>query len=155
MANADTDTPQERNKKVVLASIDAINKHDVDAVLKDAAPDMVDMMDGSTGKVMKIDSVRVMIQNWFTAFPDYKQEHMDAVAEGNKVMVSSDCSGTWKGEFMGMKPSGKSFNVKDVDIFTFNDQGKITMHRSIQQMDGVLASVGMPMPPGHEEAKKQ
>jgi hypothetical protein len=33
---------------------------------------------------------------------------------------------------MGIKPTGKSFKYRDVDLFTFNDAGQITEHRSVQ-----------------------
>jgi predicted ester cyclase len=88
----------------------------------------------------------MMLQSWLTAFPDYKQDNIDYVAEGNKVITIYDASGTWKGDFMGMKPTGKSLKTRDVDIFTFNDAGKIASHRSIQNMGAVMASVGMPAP---------
>ena len=54
-------------------------------------------------------------------------------------------SGTFKAELMGMKPTGKSFKVKDVDIYTFNDDGKITEHRSVQSMATMLSQVGAKM----------
>ena len=45
------------------------------------------------------------------------------------------------GEFMGMKPTGKSFKLKDVDLFTFNDAGKITEHRSVQSSQTYINQV--------------
>jgi len=46
---------------------------------------------------------------------------------------------------MGMKPTGKSYKLKDVDLFTFNDEGKITEHRSVQSMETMLSQVGAKM----------
>jgi hypothetical protein len=46
---------------------------------------------------------------------------------------------------MGMKPTGKSFKVKDVDLFTFNDEGKITEHRSVQSGKTMMDMVGAKM----------
>jgi len=68
-----------------------------------------------------------------------------AIAEGNQVAVFGDWSGTFKGDLMGMKPTGKSAKWKDVDIYTFNDEGKITEHRSIQSMTSILWQVGAKM----------
>ncbi len=44
-----------------------------------------------------------------------------------------------------MKATGKSFKAKDVDIFTFNDAGKITEHRSVQSMATLMQQLGVPM----------
>ena len=81
-----------------------------------------------------------------TAFPDFKGENFTTIAEGNHVVVIGDWSGTFKGDLMGVKPTGKSFKVKDVDIFTFNDEGKITEHRSIQSIEHIMSQVGAKWP---------
>jgi predicted ester cyclase len=77
---------------------------------------------------------------WLSNVQDYKGENLEAVADDNKVFVYGDWSRTFKGDFMGMKVAGKKFKAKDVDIFTFNDEGKMTEHRSIQSMAGLMAS---------------
>ena len=49
---------EEHNKQIVMASMKGIENHDVAAVLKDAAPDIVDYGDGSMNPVKGIDSLR-------------------------------------------------------------------------------------------------
>jgi predicted ester cyclase len=93
-----------------------------------------------------VDSAKKSFETFLAAFPDMKGENFTTIAEGNHVAVIGDWSGTFKGELMGMKPTGKSFKVKDVDIFTFNDEGKITEHRSIQSFATMFAQVGATMP---------
>ena len=56
---------------------------------------------------------------------------------------SEDSEG--EGEMMGMKPTGKSFKMKDVDIYTFNDAGKVTEHRQAQSAQEVMMRVGAMM----------
>ena len=136
---------EERNKKVAMASIeDGINKHNVDAVLKDMAPDGKDYGDGTYPSVNH-DSARYWLTAWLTAFPDIKGENLKAVADGDYVMVWGDWSGTWKGDFMGQKATGKSFEIKDVDIFRFNDEGKITEHHVVQHWGTSANQVGLKM----------
>ena len=135
----------EKNKQTALAAIDAVNNHDADALFKDAAADITDYGDGSTPPVKGIDSNKQFFKMYVAAFPDAKGENFLAVSEGNHGMVAGDWSGTFKGEFMGVKPTGKSFKIKDVDIFTFNDEGKITEHRVIQSMETVFLQVGAKM----------
>lgn len=135
----------EKNKETALASEQSITSHNANGVLKDAAPDMVDYGDGSAPPVKGIDSGKASLQGFLTAFPDVKGENLMAIAEGNHVAVFGDWSGTFKGELMGMKPTGKSFKVKDVDLFTFNDEGKITEHRSVQSFETYMTQVGATM----------
>jgi len=133
------------NKAKALAVEEGFNNHDGNAVLKDAAPDVIDYGDGSTPPAKGIDSVKAFLQSYFTAFPDMKGENFLAIAEGNHVAVFGDWSGTFKGEAMGMKPTGKQFKVKDVDLFTFNDKGQITEHRSVQSTQTIMSQVGASM----------
>ena len=46
-----------------------------------------------------------------TAFPDMHQTIEDMVAEGDKVAHSVTWRGTFKGEYMGIAPTGKKFTV--------------------------------------------
>jgi predicted ester cyclase len=131
-----------KNKETALAVLQSVNSHNVDAVLKDASPDMVDYGEGSTPPAKGIDSCKALLQMFLTAFPDIKGENLMAIAEGNHVAVFGDWSGTFKGEMMGMKPTGKSYKVKDVDLFTFNDAGKMTEHRSVQSNETIMMQVG-------------
>ena len=135
----------EKNKQRAMAAIQAVVNHDADGLFKDAAPDFTDYNDGSMPPVKGIDSNKKFFQMFLTAFPDMKGENLTAIAEGNQVAVFGDWSGTFKGDLMGMKPTGKSAKWKDVDIFTFNDDGKFTEHRSIQSMTTILSQVGAKM----------
>lgn len=138
---------EERNKKVVLESMDAMNAHNPDNVLKNVTADGVDYGDGNMPPVKGMDSVKASINAFLAAFPDYKGDNLQAVADGDKVMVYGDWSGTFKNDFMGMKATGKSFKVKDVDIFEMNDEGKITSHRNIMPWAAIMEQVGAKMPP--------
>lgn len=136
---------EERNKKTVLASLEGVSAHDVNVMLKDAATDITDYGDGSGPPMKGIDTARAGIAAWFAAFPDVKGENFKAVADGDWVMVWGDWSGTWKGDFMGQKPTGKSYKIKDVDIFKLNDEGKITEHHYVQSWMNTASQVGMKM----------
>lgn len=137
---------EERNKNVVLESMAAMNNHNPDDVLKNVTADGVDYGDGSMPAVKGIDSVKAGMKGFLAAFPDYKGDNLEAVADGDKVMVYGDWSGTFKNDFMGMKATGKSFKVKDVDIFTLNDEGKITSHRNVLPWSAIMEQVGAKMP---------
>jgi predicted ester cyclase len=127
-----TEDKEERNKQTALSSINAVIAGDVDGALKSLAPDATDYMDGSMPPIKGTDSITANLKMWRSALSEYKGDNLLAVADGDRVVVFGDWSGTFKTDFMGMKTAGKSFKVNDADIFKFNEDGKITEHRSIQ-----------------------
>lgn len=144
--SASTEDKEERNKKIILASLDGVNAHDVAVVLKDASPDITDYGDGSGPPMKGIDTAKAGIASWFAAFPDVKGENLTVVADGDWVMVWGDWSGTWKGDFMGQKATGKSYKVKDVDVFKLSDDGKILEHHFVQSPMTSGMQIGMKPP---------
>lgn len=135
------DSMVEKNKATALASVTALFNGKIDEGFKDCSTDYVDYGDGSEAPVKGADSAKAGFKMYITAFPDMKGENLMVIGDGNHVAVFGDWSGTFKGEFMGMKPTGKSFKVKDVDLFTFNDAGKITEHRSVQSAQTYINQV--------------
>jgi predicted ester cyclase len=142
-----TEGKAEKNKATALASVMGVNAHDAEAMLKDVTTDAMDYGDGSMPPVKGVDSIKAGINAWLAAFPDVKGENfMVMTDDGTHVAVFADWSGTFKNDFMGMKATGRSYKLKDADIFTFNEEGKITEHRSIQSNMVMGSQVGMEPP---------
>jgi predicted ester cyclase len=57
------------------------------------------------------------------AFPDWHEEIVELVAEGNTVAGRFRCSGTHLGEFLGEAPTGKRMDVEEV-FFLRVEEGK-------------------------------
>ncbi len=51
------------------------------------------------------------------AFPDWHETIEDIIAEGDKVWVRLSYTGTHRGEFMGLSPTGKKIASTAVDIY--------------------------------------
>lgn len=134
-----------KNKQAALNNIQAYAKKDFDAAFKDYTPDFVDYGSGEMKPMKNQDSMKMDLKNFYVAFPDYKVENLKAVAEGNIVIVTADWSGTFKKEYRNVKPTGKSFKTTDADIFTFNDAGKISSHRTIQSITTIFNQLGISM----------
>ena len=145
--NSSMESKRARNEQTALASVQGINAHDVNAILKDAATEVTDYSDGSMAPVKNMDTIRAGITAWLNAFPDIKGENLMAMsdADGRHVIVVGDWTGTFKNDFMGMKATNKSFKYSDGDILTFNDEGKITEHRSLQSNMTAMAQIGAKM----------
>jgi predicted ester cyclase len=65
--------------------------------------------------------VRQAFTSFRAAFPDWREEIVDMVAEGDKIAVRLRCSGTLQGEFMGAKPTGRRQEVDEVFFLRVRD----------------------------------
>ena len=65
----------------------------------------------------------------------------DMIAEGDQVAARLTTSATQVGEFMGMPPSGKTYEIEEIHIFRLRD-GKVTEHwHQLDQM-GMMKQLG-------------
>jgi predicted ester cyclase len=137
---------EERNKKTAMASIEGVEKRDVDQVLKDVTPDAVDYNNGEFPAAKGIDSIKAGLKAWLDAMGSVKGSNLVYVADGDYVLVYGDWEGKFKSDFMGMKTAGKSYKLKDVDILKFNDDGKIIEHRNVQSNAAMFSQLGIQPP---------
>jgi steroid delta-isomerase-like uncharacterized protein len=85
---------------------------------------------------------------WLTAaFPDLRIEVEDLVAEGDKVLAYITMRGTHRGEFQGIEPSGRSFEVKAMHLFRIRD-GKAVEHWAVREDLPMLLQLGLRVVPG-------
>ncbi len=125
------ETKEEQNKQIALMCIRAWSNGNIDEIVKHLASNTIEFGDESTPPARGGDSVKYFMQMWNSSVKDYKSDNELAVADGDYVFVYAGWSGTFKNDFMGMKTTGKSFKFKDVDIFKFDDESKITEHRAV------------------------
>lgn len=67
--------------------------------------------------------VKRLFTEFYTASPDWREEIVELVAEGNTVAGRFRCSGTHLGEFLGEAPTGKRMDVEEV-FFLRVEEGK-------------------------------
>ena len=80
------------------------------------------------------------------AFPDFHYTIEDMVGEGDYVALRLTSQGTMKGEFMGMKPSGKHAVWSSMDFARLKD-GKVVEYWGIEDQLSMLQQLGFaPMP---------
>ncbi len=137
------ETKQERNKKVIMASMESFMKGDIDGTFKDIAPDFTDNNDGTMAPITSIDTLKSLLKTVMNSIENYKGENLKYYADGDYVLVYGDWGGIFKNDLMGIKATGKPVKFKDVDIFKLNDEGKIAEHSAIQNLGAVLMTAGM------------
>ena len=101
----------EANKKLVRTLIDEVmNKRQLDAVDRFLAPDFVEhnpnLPQGREGRKQFAAAVHA-------GFSDYRGEIVEILAEGDKVVVRTQWSGTQDGPFLGLPPSGNKGALRD------------------------------------------
>lgn len=163
---AKTESKAEKNKKTIMKGMDAMaSSHDANKVLADAAPDFMEYQDGTTPPI-KGDTAKMGLQSYLNSFPDMKMENSMYFADDHNVVVVSDYTMTFKNDLVipGMPPikaTGKTAKVKDVDIFTINDNGKVASHRSIYPSGALFMQLGVdmsqlqPPPPAGDKKKEE
>jgi len=81
------------------------------------------------------------------AFPDFTMEIVDLIAEGDTVVGHFKCSGTHRGEWLGVPGTGRRFeDVDEVYIFQIRD-GKLVSARGVEDNLSRLRQLGIF--PGH------
>lgn len=72
---------------------------------------------------------------------DTKMTIEDVIAEGDRVAVRITSSAVQSGEFMGMAPSGKRYEIGEIHIFRVSD-GRIAEHWHQADFMGMMKQLG-------------
>jgi predicted ester cyclase len=76
------------------------------------------------------------------AFPDFQYTIDDEVAEGDRVVHRLTGSGTMKGDFQGMKASGKKATWQEMHIGRIDGEGQIVEHWAVVDQVSMLTQLG-------------
>jgi predicted ester cyclase len=79
-----------------------------------------------------------------SAFPGFKTMLTHTIAEGGKVVVFTNTTGTMKGPFMfapGIKPTGKEYSFQTADLYRIEND-KIAEHWDVIEIMDMLQKMG-------------
>lgn len=110
----------EDNKRLVRRLVEeALARHD---------PDVVDEI--ATGEFAQ--AAKRWVSPFRGAFPDFKMQIVELIAEGDTVVAHFRCSGTHRGEWLGVPATGRRFeNVDEIYIFRVTD-GKLSSATGVE-----------------------
>jgi len=120
----------EQNKEMVRHMIEAINVGAEDKIIDELfAP-------------RAARRVKRLFAEFRSAFPDWQEETVELVAEGNTVAGRFKCSGTHKGVFLGEAPTGKRMEVEEV-FFLRAEDGKFVDFWALEDSMGRMRQLGL------------
>ena len=120
---------------------EVLSKGNLDVIDELVADDFVEhqeMPGLPTGK----DGLREFTTTFRTAFPDFTVETLASVVEGDEVWAFSAMRGTHQGEFMGIPPTGKTFEVTGFDRVRVKD-GKAVEHWGVSEDLSMMQQLGV------------
>ncbi len=120
----------EANKAMVRRMVEGINARDIEATVDELfAP-------------RAARRVKRLFTEFYTAFPDWREEIVELVTEGNTVAGRFKCSGTHLGEFLGEAPTGKRMQVEEV-FFLRAEDGQFVDFWALEDSLGRMRQLGL------------
>jgi steroid delta-isomerase-like uncharacterized protein len=145
MTTTDSGTALEENKRIVRRFIDEIFlRRDFAAVEELLADDFTAHTWGPMPPGR--DGLKAAITRVSAGISDARMTVEDVIAEGDRVAVRLTSSAVQRGEFMGMPPSGKRYEIGEIHIFRLRD-GRVAEHWHQADFVGMMRQLGA-MPGG-------
>jgi len=113
----------ESQRAVELQHSEVWSKGNLDLIPEIYAEDYVGHFPGGqtvTGR----DEIRELVKSHRTSFPDWNEEILESIVEGDRIVTRYRSRGTHRGEFLGYPPKGKKVHVEEASVFHMV-QGKI------------------------------
>ena len=138
----------EQNKTIIRQFIDeTLNQGDIEAAEKFVAKDVVEQVP-FPGQGPGIEGVKDVLGGMRAAFPDLHWTVEEQIAEGDKVVTRFEWTGTHRGPFLGVEPTGRSVQVWGIVIDRLQD-GKIKDTRILMDALSLMMQLGaIPPSPG-------
>ena len=99
-----------------------------------------------------IEGLKQLILGLRAGFPDLHVRIDDMVSQGDKIWARATFTGTHKGSFMNVPPTGKRVSFEAIDVVRFSG-GKTVEHWGITDNMGLLTQIGAIPPPGQPPRK--
>ena len=141
----------EANKETMRRFVDAMNARDFDALDELVSPDVVRESPSTPGVVVQnLEQFKEFLRQDLEGVPDAVQEIRMMVAEGDRVAVWANYSGTQTGPMGAFPATGARVDLDFAGILRFED-GKIAEIHIVWDNLGMLVQLGHLEPPGAGE----
>ena len=132
------------NKELIDQFFDRLNDRDLSVVDALCADDFAveNNRKGTNESVIGPDGLKEIYEEYYAAFPDFRHEIDELVAEGDLVAVFMTTMGTHEGEFRGIRPTGNEVAIEDNGLLRIRN-GKIVDARPLSDMLGLFEQLGV------------
>jgi steroid delta-isomerase-like uncharacterized protein len=120
---------------------EVLNGHDLDGALTELVVEDFIEQNPLPGQGPGRAGLRDVLAGMNAAFPDIHWEVRDTVVEEDRVATVSFWTGTHRGEFMGIPPTGRTVRVEAWTLDRYQD-GQLAESRIIMDVVGLLAQLG-------------
>jgi steroid delta-isomerase-like uncharacterized protein len=139
----------EQNKALVRKLVEeAINQGNISMIDELLIPDFIEHEELPPGIPPGREAPKVLFTMLRSAFPDIKATIEHLIAEGDEVVLHMTWTGTHKGEFMGIPPTGKSISINVIDILGIAE-GKFVEHWGVMDSMAMMQQLGVVPVPSH------
>ena len=118
-----------------------ISAGDIDGFGEHLAEGFVDH-DETPGFEPDKEGVKQALRMYRTAFPDLRMEAEDVLVSGDKVVARVRVTGTHQGEFAGMPATGRSADVRLIDVIRFGEDGLARERWGLFDALGLMQQLG-------------
>ena len=132
---------EEQNKQVVRQYIEAFNRQDIERLGQLVSSTNQSFQFSGMHSSMDWNRTQQFFAVFWTAFPDLSAKIEEIVAEGDKVAIRVINTGTHKGDFQGIPPTGKKVSFEGRDFMTLRD-GKIVEQQAGVDMMELMQQIG-------------
>ncbi len=88
------------------------------------------------------EGVKMLHRAFWHAFPDFRAEIHDLVAEGDRVVTRKTLHGTHEGDFMGIPATGKQVSWDVIDVVRY-ENGRLAEHWNVVDQLGLMRQLGV------------
>ena len=128
-------------EKVFARRDESWRRHDVEALAADHAEDGV-VESPLAGNVKGQRAIQNIYREWFSSFPDVELHTEHLLIDGNQAVQFGRMVGIHEGEFCGLAPTGKRFEVQCAFLFII-EHGGISREIRIYDFTGMLLQIGV------------
>lgn len=124
----------------------AVNNGELDLALKlideVCAPDMI-LSTPLKLPVSGVEAQKVVFRILLSAFPDLHIETEDRLVDGDKVVYRNVVTGTHRGTYMGVEPTGKKITYNEIFIVRLDESGRIAQTWGVVDTAAQMRQLGL------------
>jgi len=136
---------RKRREEIVVEHMESENRQEFDVTLATFSHPRYELI--GTGDVYDgPEEVMAYFEELRTAFPDQRNEALEIHHSDNAVLVEANLFGTHDGPFRGLPPTGRSFKMRFMAVFVF-EEDRLVCERVYFDQGTIMRQLGVARDP--------